>query len=103
MLGSAPGNSGSDKTFLMIQVIGLLAWVFVLLVARHIPSWSLWPLSVVAFIIVLVVPAYWYFVYPPIRGLDSAGRILFGIPLVVGNLVLSIIAIHRIARLTGAN
>ena len=99
MLGNAPANSGFDHWFFILELVAFSIALGLLLFARKLPVWSLWPALGFALALAVATPVYWYVAYPPLGGLDGAGRILFGVPALLGNLIVIGIAAIRVSHL----
>jgi hypothetical protein len=92
------GNSGFDVMFFVLEGVALALGVVVVFFVKHIPPWSVVPSLVIASVIAVGTPIYWYIAYPPLSGLDGAGRILFGVPVVLVNVIVIGIGAYRAAK-----
>lgn len=96
MLGDAPGNSGFDPWFLVLELLAFAVLVGLAFFTRHWPAPLLWPAWGLCALIVVAVPVIWYVVLPPQAGLDAAGRLFVGVPVIAINLGLLVFAALRV-------
>ena len=98
MFGPVGGSAAFDKTFLILEALGIVLWIGLLFAGRRLPDWCPWAMGLLAVFLIVVLPVYWYVAYPVQHGIEGAGRILFLVPLVGLNLILAAISIFRVVR-----
>jgi hypothetical protein len=93
------GDSGGnfDQTFFILELVALACGLAALFGGRALGAWAAWFAAAAALLSVGTL-AYWYVVYPPSNGIDGAGRLLFGVPAIIVNLLLAGIALVRYMR-----
>ena len=96
MLGNAPGNSQFDLVFLIAQGISILFLIYSSIFPKSLPAWSFTAVIIFMVAAILILPLVWYLVFPPLGGLDGAGRIIVLVPAIILNLIFGVVSLIRL-------